>query len=281
MEKAMLRRIGVMCMLLALAAMLVVGGCKRRDKDNENADEPSAQSKPKYASKGDEGTVSGTVKFDGTPPTPKKIDMSADANCASAQGDKTTDDVSVDAGKLANVFVYIKGGSVDKFKYDQAADAAVLDQQGCRYHPHVLGLQTGQTLRVLNSDPTTHNVHPSPRVNQEWNQSQPPSAAPIEKKFNRKETLIPVKCNQHPWMKAYIGVLDHPYYAVSAKDGTYSIKNVPPGNYTLVFWHETLGEQTQNITVAAKESKTQDISYKSGTAYRATSLEVAPALVLP
>jgi hypothetical protein len=110
---------------------------------------------------------------------------------------------------------------------------------------------------------------------------QAQGAPPIEDKFKRAETLIPVKCNQHPWMKANIGVLGHPFFAVSAKDGSYTIKGVPPGSYTLVFWHETKGEQTQQVTVAAKESKTQDITYKAGATARATSMQIGPALVLP
>lgn len=110
---------------------------------------------------------------------------------------------------------------------------------------------------------------------------QAQGAPPIEKQFGRAETLIPVKCNQHPWMKANVGVLGHPCFAVSAKDGTYTIKNVPPGTYTLVFWHEVLGEQTQQVTIAAKESKTQDITYKAGSTPGAPSMQIGPTLVLP
>ena len=110
---------------------------------------------------------------------------------------------------------------------------------------------------------------------------QAQGAPAIEEKFKRAETLIPVKCNQHPWMKANIGVLAHPFFAVTAKDGTYTIKDVPPGNYTLVFWHEVKGEQTQQVTVGNKETKTQDITYKAGATARATSMEIGPALILP
>lgn len=207
--------------------------------------------------------------------------MSQDANCAGSSGDKTADDLLVADGKLANVFVYLKGGPVDKNSFPTPSDPVVLDQQGCRYHPRVIGIQTNQTFKVTNSDNTTHNIHPSPKVNQEWNQMQAQGAAAIEKKFSRSEILIPVKCNQHPWMKANVGVLAHPYFAVSAKDGSYTIKNVPPGTYTLVFWHETKGEQTQQITIAAKESKTQDITYKAGATPGATSMQIGPTLVLP
>ena len=275
----MLKRIGTLCVMLTLATLVIVIGCGKGAKNKNEG--PSDTSKPQYSSKGDEGTITGKVSFDGAPPAPKKIDMSQDAKCAGAPGEKTTDDVVVAGGKLANVFVYLKGGPVDKFSFPTPSDAVTLDQQGCRYHPRVLGIQTNQTFRVTNSDNTTHNIHPSPKVNAEWNQMQAQGAPPIEKKFSRAETLIPVKCNQHPWMRASIGVLAHPYFAASGPDGSYSIKNVPPGTYTLVFWHETLGEQTQSVTVAAKESKTQDITYKSGAAGATPSMQIGPTLVLP
>jgi hypothetical protein len=268
----MLRKIGTVCVMLTLAMLLIAVGCGKKKK---GGDEEKA---PQYVSKGDEGTITGKIAFDGTPPPVKSIDMSKDANCGSGQ---MADDVVITEGKLANVFVYIKGGPIDKVSFPTPSDPVVLDQQGCRYHPRIFGIQINQTLKVTNSDHTTHNIHPSPKVNQEWNQMQAENAAPIEKKFTRQETLIPVVCNQHPWMRANIGVLPHPYFAVSAKDGSYGIKNVPPGTYTLVFWHEKLGEQTQTVTVAAKESKTQDITYKSGSAPAPPSMQIGPTLVLP
>ena len=277
----MLKRIGTICALLAIAVVLIAGGCSKRTSNKNSEDGPAAGEKPKYASKGDEGSITGKVSFEGVPAPAKKIDMSQDGNCAAAQGDKSADDLLVADGKLANVFVYIKGGQADSRSFELPSEPVVLDQVGCRYHPRVLGIQANQTLKVMNSDNTTHNVHPSPKTNQEWNQMQAQGAPPIEKKFPRPETLIPVKCNQHPWMKANIGVLSHPFFAVTAKDGSYTIKKVPPGNYTLVFWHETKGEQTQQVTIAANETKTQDITYKASVAARATSLEIAPALILP
>jgi hypothetical protein len=276
----MLKRIGTICVMLLLATIMVAVGCKK--KNTAGPDEKTdGAAKPAYASKGDEGSITGKVSFDGAPPAAKKIDMSQDAYCAGSSGDKSADDLLVADGKLANVFVYLKGGPVDKFSFPTPSDPVVLDQQGCRYHPRVFGIQVNQPFKVTNSDTTTHNIHPSPKTNPEWNKMQAQGAPPIEEKFHRTETLIPVKCNQHPWMKASIGVLAHPYFAVSAKDGTYTIKNVPPGTYTLVFWHETKGEQTQQITIAAKESKTQDVTYKAGAAPGATAMQIGPTLVLP
>jgi hypothetical protein len=276
----MLKKIGVVCTLLTLATVLIAVGCGHGSK-NKNAGADESGGKPQYASKGDEATITGKITYDGPSPELKKIDMSQDAYCAGSSGDKSADDLLVADGKLANVFVYLKGGPVDKFSFPTPSDPVTLDQQGCRYHPRVLGIQTNQPFKVTNSDNTTHNIHPSPKTNPEWNKMQAQGAPPIEEKFHRPETLIPVKCNQHPWMKASIGVLAHPYFAVSAKDGTYTIKNVPPGTYTLVFWHETKGEQTQQITIAAKESKTQDATYKAGATAGATSMQIGPTLVLP
>jgi hypothetical protein len=276
----MLKKYGLILLVIIIATSVILS-CKPKRKTGGGDDDGGDQKKPKYVSKADEGTISGVIKFDGTPPERKQIDMSQDANCATASGDKLADDTVIDNGKLENVFVYVTGGPADKFDFGIPSEPAVLDQVGCRYTPRVLGIQTGQMLRVLNSDKTTHNVHPSPKKNAEWNQVQTANGAPIEKKFLKPEALIPVKCNQHPWMLAHVGVLDHPFYAVSGKDGSYTVKNLPPGDYTLTAFHETLGQKTQKITVGAKEAKTQDFSYSPKTAFVPTSLSVEPALVLP
>jgi plastocyanin len=276
----MLKRIGIVLAVAAMAMFLVAVGCRKRTKDTAE-EKGSDTAKPVYKTTGNEGTITGKVSYEGAAPELKKIDMSGDANCAAAGGDKTADDIVVTDGKLANVFVYLKGGVTDKNSFETPSEPVVLDQQGCRYHPRVFGIRVNQTFKVTNSDKTTHNIHPSPKTNPEWNKMQAQGAPAIEEKFKRAETLIPVKCNQHPWMKANIGVLAHPFFAVTAKDGTYTIKDVPPGNYTLVFWHEVKGEQTQQVTVGNKETKTQDITYKAGATARATSMEIGPALILP
>ncbi|MEW6213226.1 MAG: hypothetical protein AB1631_33325 [Acidobacteriota bacterium] len=272
----MLKKYGSMLVAAALVAFLIAS-CKPKKKD----DGPVDTGKPQYQSKNDEGTISGVIKFDGAPPDRKRIDMGADPNCAATPGEKLTEEVVVTDGKLANVFVYLTGGPVEQFSFPTPSEPVILDQRGCHYDPHVLGLMTRQTLKILNSDQAAHNIHPYPKNNREWNESQPPGSAPKEKTFDRPETLIPVKCNQHPWMKASVGVLAHPCFAVSAKDGAYTIKNVPPGKYTLIAWHETMGEQKMEITVAASEKKAQDFTFKSNVAYAPTSLRVEAALILP
>jgi plastocyanin len=203
-------------------------------------------------------TLNGTVKYEGTAPKPAKIDMSQDPAC---KGPNAAETLVVDNGKLANVFVYVKDGFGNR-SFAAPTTPVTIDQQGCRYHPHVLGVMAGQPIEVKNDDPTTHNIHPTPKDNREWNESQPPQAAPIEKSFAREEIMLPVKCNQHPWMKMYINVVKSPFYAVTDKDGKYEIKGLPPGDYTIAFVQEKLGEQDQKVTLAPKDSKTVDISFK-------------------
>jgi len=146
--------------------------------------------------------------------------------------------------------------------FDVPKDAVVLNQQGCQYHPHVLGVMAGQTVEIKNDDPTTHNIHPTPANNREWNESQPPQSPALEKSFAREEIMLPVKCNQHPWMKMYMNVVKSPFYAVTGPDGKYEIKGLPPGDYTIAFVQEKLGEQDQKVTLAAKDSKTVDATFK-------------------
>lgn len=268
-------------LIVSLLITFLVVSCRKPKNDSGEGEGPEQNAKPAYSSKGDEGSITGVINFEGTAPAPQRIAMGGDANCASTSGDKMTENYVVTDGKVANVFVYVTGGPANNFSFEIPSSPVVLDQLGCRYDPHVLGLQANQTLKITNSDQATHNIHPYPKANKEWNESQPAGAAPKEKKFPRPETLIPVKCNQHPWMQAYIGVLPHPFFAVSAKDGSYTIKDLPPGKYTLVAWHEQAGEQKQEITVGAKESKTQNFTYKSGSAYAPSSLSVQPALILP
>jgi hypothetical protein len=257
-------------------------------KTNEN----SGAAKAKYAKTGNEGTISGSIAYAGPPVTPKKIDTSADPVCGQKNPNMEAEDNKVANGKLANVFVYIKEGTladnkkISAYSFEIPSAPVVLDQTGCHYVPHVLGIMANQTLKITNSDPTTHNIHPSPKNNDEFNQGQSAGAAPIEKKFPNSEQLIPVKCNQHPWMKSYIGVMKHPYFAVSAADGTYTIKDVPPGTYTVVAWHEGGSEGTsqtkQQVKVDAKGTATADFSFGGAAAAAEKSpLEMMPALVIP
>jgi plastocyanin len=215
--------------------------------------------------------------------------MNADAACASKNPNAVAEDVVVKDGKIEYVFVYIKDGQltdgkkIGSLSFQPSSTPVVLDQDGCHYKPHVLGIQTNQKFQVKNSDPTAHNVNVQPKGNPAWNQSQPPNAPVIEKTFTRAETLIPVKCNQHPWMKAWIGVLKHPFYAVSKEDGSFEIAGVPPGKYTVTAWHEKYGEKTMDVTVGDKGSATADFTYSptASAAPQGGSLEILPALDIP
>ena len=140
-------------------------------------------------------------------------------------------------------------------------ESVTLEQKGCQYRPHVLAMQANQKLEIVNSDETTHNIHPSPANNREWNMTQP-HGVPLDHIFAREEIAIPIKCNVHPWMRGYIAVFKHPYFAVTDKNGAFDIKNLPPGTYTITAWQEKLGTQTQKIIVGAGEAKTLDFSFK-------------------
>jgi plastocyanin len=167
-----------------------------------------------------------------------------------------------DAGALQNVFVYVKDG-LGNLRFPIPATSVVLDQKGCHYVPHVLGVQVGQNLEVVNSDPTLHNVHAVAKANQEFNQGQPLPGMKFTRQFSTPEVMVPFKCDVHSWMNAFIGVLDHPYFAVTGADGSFSLKGLPPGTYTIEAWHETLGTQTQSVTIGEKESKEIAFTFKA------------------
>ena len=169
---------------------------------------------------------------------------------------------AADDGGLANVFVYVKDG-LGNYVFEVPTESAKIDQQNCRYHPHVLGLMVGQPLQIVNSDDTLHNVHGLPRDNKEFNQGQPIQGMKMTHTFSTKEVMIPFKCDVHGWMNAWIGVLDHPYYAVTPTNGTFSLKGLPPGTYTIEAWHEKLGTQTQTVTVGEKETKDVAFTFKT------------------
>ena len=224
---------------------------------------PAARSQGKSA-KGATGEITGRVDFQGTKPKRQEIYMNKDPECLRENQGRTVyiQDGEVNSNAtLPNVFVFVKSGTQKKhFPVPNAP--VVLDQQGCIFVPHVLGIMVGQTLKVLNSDFTTHNVHAMPKNNPLWNESQPPGAAPFYKKFANPEIMIPAICNEHPWMKAYIGVVDNPFYDVTGTKGTFTIKGVPPGEYTIEAWTATFGMQEKTVTVHARQSTTLDFTFQ-------------------
>jgi plastocyanin len=195
--------------------------------------------------------VAGTILYKGERRASKVLSMEAEEGCQKLHATPVTEEkIVVSAeGSLANAFVYIKKG-LENRRFPPATEAVVLEQRGCQFVPRVLALRTGQTLAVKNADPVSHNVHPTPQANRDWNQQQPPGAPDLQRKFAAPEVMIPVKCNVHNWMRSYIGVMEHPYFAVTKADGKFSWPDLPAGQYTLAVWHESLGELTQELTVA-------------------------------
>ena len=201
------------------------------------------------------GSLAGTVMLEGTPPDAETIRMNSDPVCAEESGNEAMTNYFLvgDDGSLGNVFVYVKEG-LEGRTFPTPTEPVMLTQDGCRYTPHVMGIQVGQPLKVLNSDPTLHNIHATPSVNSEFNTGQPIEGMTFDHTFTEAEVMVPFKCDVHGWMNSYAGVLTHPYYAVTGDGGSFDISSLPPGDYVIEAWHEKLGTQTQNITVGESEA---------------------------
>lgn len=239
---------------LLLLISLSIFGCSKKQAEQPQSTTSQAftQVDPATAA-----MISGTVSLVGAAPQPQKIDMALDPAC---KGDNESEPIAVRDGKLANVFIYVKTGLEGK-RFTVPPQPVTMGQKGCRYVPHVVGLMAGQRLAVINSDPTTHNVHPMPNANHAFNAAQPPDAPPVEHTFSTPEIMIPVKCNNHPWMRAYLNIVPHPFFAVTGSDGEFAITGLPPGTYTIAAVQEELGEQDQTVTVVPKEGKKLDFSF--------------------
>jgi len=262
-------KFGISLLATGLFALALVGcGGSKTDTSSETPAPAANAPAGKSVDPATAGEVTGTVKLDGAAPKMKNISMAAEPSCAKEHTTPPTSEevVTGDGGALANVVVYVKSG-LDGYSFPAPSAPAKIEQKGCQYHPHVVAMQVGQNIDVVNDDQTTHNIHPIPTVNREWNESQPPGAAPIEKNFAREEIAIPVKCNVHPWMKAYMAVLSNPYFQVTDKDGKFDLKNLPPGAYTVVAWHELYGaSDPQSVTIGPKETKAVTFTFKASAA---------------
>ena len=228
----------------------------------QNPQETPAQ--PLYRPTGTEATLVGMITVNGEVPKPKALDMWADPVCIELnRGSDKTDFLLTNNQQLLNAFVYVKSGEPLKpYRFEVPESEVVLTHKNCRYVPHVLGIRAGQRLSIVNNDPTVHNTHPVPKLNPEWNMSQAVGSEPFIKTFRRPEQFIFIKDNQHPWEKAYLGVFDHPFFAVSDAMGNYEIRGLPPGTYKLGAWHELLGEQEIEITVTAGENRRLDFTFE-------------------
>jgi plastocyanin len=250
--------------LLLLSSLLagLSAGCSKSPapQSAQPVNSPAPQSASTTIDKSTLGGITGTISFSGPAPKLPALDFSADPACPADP--QPQDVVLIRGGKLANVLVYVKGGVGRTFM--PPSEPVVLDQKGCRYIPHVLGVMVGQPLKVLNDDNAEHNVHPMPKNNQEWNESQMPRGQPITKTFQHPEIMMPVKCNQHPWMQMYVNVMDNPFFAVSGDDGSFHIHDLPPGEYTVAAIHEKFGEQTMKVTVAPKQTASANFIFSAG-----------------
>jgi plastocyanin len=252
--------------LLGFALATSVVACGGSQETSSTSAQPSAGTPAgQKVDTATAGSVTGSVSLDGTAPKNEPIKMNADPVCIrEAKGPQTQEAYMVgsDGKSLANVFVYVKDG-LGNYVYDSPTESARIDQKECRYHPHVFGMRVGQPLEILNSDPTLHNIHAMPKTNSEFNTGQPIQGMKTTHTFTAKEVMVPFKCDVHGWMNAYVGVLDHPYYAVTKDDGKFTLKDLPAGTYTIEAWHEKLGTQTQSVTLGQKETKDINFTFKA------------------
>lgn len=245
----------------------MLGGCRGNKSNTESSSTGSAAptaSKAPVIDPATAGSISGVVHFSGKAPERIKIDMSADPACALSDTPNYTEQYVVTDGKLANVFVYVKSG-IPAWSAPFDAPPVVMDQKGCRYVPHVIGVQQGGKVEYKNSDPATHNVHTLPQdaANHSVDVSEMPGGEPQTETFRSPELMIPVRCNNHPWMQAFINVAPNGFFAVTGADGSFTLHGLPPGTYTVAAVHEKLGEQDLQVTVPAKSTAKADFTYSA------------------
>lgn len=207
------------------------------------------------------GSIVGKIMLLGEVPAPEKLPIQGNPECSTFhQEPLLSEAVLVSNGALQNVFVYIKEG-LEGYAFEAPQTPAKLDQVKCMFIPHVVGVQTNQPLEILNSDPTLHNVHALAKVSPGWNIGLPAPGMRRIKTFPKPEVMVPVKCDVHPWMLAYIGVVPHPYFAVTGPEGTFTLQGVPPGRYVIEAWHERFGTKTQELELAAGESRQLELTF--------------------
>jgi plastocyanin len=253
---------------VALAVTIVACGGGTQSGTSSTSGEPSAPSATPAGQKVDAATageVTGTVTIDGVAPKNAAIKMNADPKCLAFNKNvpqfQETYEVGSDGKSLANVFVYVKDG-LGNYVYDTPTEPVEINQEDCRYHPHVFGIRVGQPLQIVNSDDTLHNIHAMPKMNQEFNNGQPIKGMKMTHTFTQREVMVPFKCDVHGWMNAYVGVMDNPYFAVTGMDGKFDLKTLPPGTYTVAAWHEKMGTQEQKVTIGDKETKDITFTFK-------------------
>lgn len=208
-------------------------------------------------------SITGTVTFSGTAPTLKPIAMDADPVCAKKHAAPVPSDVLVlgSGNTMGNIMVWVSKGLPAGKTWPAPATPVVIDQNGCQYKPHVMGIMVGQPYKILNSDGVLHNIHTLPQINKAFNQGMPATVKEATTKFDKAEAIFHVKCDVHPWMSAYVGVFSHPFYSVTGVDGKFTISGLDPGTYEITAWQERLGTQTATVTVGANDTKTQNFKF--------------------
>ena len=246
-------------LIVSIVLFALLAACGGGDGGEEPAAPAPMTSAP--ADLGSLGTVNGKVSLDGDAPAADTIQMAADPNCGRLHSSDVMTEFFVvgDDGGLANAFVYLKSGLA--YTYPVPSEPALIDQTGCVYVPHVLGIQTGQTLEIRNSDETLHNIHAMPKNNKEFNIGQPIKGLTTKKVFDKPEVMVPFKWDVHKWMNSYAGVVDHPFFAVTGPDGSFSLEGVPAGDYVVEAWHERLGTKEMNVTVIAEGSAEANFAF--------------------
>ena len=246
--------------LVALCLALAVLACGDTTTKPASAPAPPTENPVDPATA---GAIRGTITFTGTRPKPDPINMESDPYCAERNKNAMTERVMVDGnGGLGNVFVHVTDG-LGTLRFPVPTTPVVLDQRNCAYRPRVFGIQVGQPLEILNSDSTLHNIHAMPEANREFNRGQSMEGQRDTHIFSAAEQMVPFKCDVHRWMNAWVGIVEHPFHAVSGGDGTFALEGLPPGTYTIEAWHETLGRQTERVTVGARQTGTISFTFKA------------------
>jgi len=209
------------------------------------------------------GTVTGTITFDGKPPALKPLSMDADPVCAKKHTAPVPNEMLVlgTGNAMANILVWVSKGVPAGKTWPVPKTPVTIDQNGCVYKPHVMGIMVGQTYKILNSDGVLHNIHTLPKINVPFNKGMPPTLKEATTVFDKPEEVFHIKCDVHPWMSAYIAVFTHPFFAATGTDGKFTISGLDPGTYEITAWHERLGTQTASVTVGASDTKTQNFKF--------------------
>ncbi|MBI1870071.1 MAG: hypothetical protein HYS07_02640 [Chlamydiae bacterium] len=246
-----------------ILSSLVLQGCGKKENKNTSSSPIPPNSTPALSVDPQKtGMIKGKVLFKGEAPTPQELPIRGNPECSVFHPGKVyAQELLVQNGRIENVFIYVKEG-LENYSFETPKTSIKMDQSKCLYVPHVLGVQVNQPVLLVNSDPTLHNVHSYSKNNPSWNLGMPFEGMEITKTFSSPEVMISLKCDVHPWMTGYLGVVSHPYFVVTEAEGTFELKNLPPGKYVIEAWHEKLGTQDQSIEITPDEEKELEFTFE-------------------